>query len=206
MSAPLFAFVNAKGGSGATTVCAELAKLLRNDQKVVVVDGDLSGKRNLGIVFDALRTLDVSRAGKGIGVAENGNLLLAEIAPTYDTAFTINFNDVEQLAASFAGAGCILADVPIPFAAPVRPFVVRATRFVVVAEPTLLGVASARTMIAELKNFGVPITRIVLLTNHRDNVPGPGRGEIERALETKVIAELPPQSDRNYGKALAAFE
>ncbi|HZT13063.1 MAG TPA: ATPase, T2SS/T4P/T4SS family [Candidatus Baltobacteraceae bacterium] len=206
MSAPLFAFVNAKGGSGSTTVCAELAKLLRNDQKVVVVDGDLSGKRNLAIVFDAVRTLDTSRAGKGIGMAENGNLTLAELAPTYDTAFTIDFDDVEQLAASFNSAGCVLADVPIPFAAPVRPFVVRATRFVVVAEPTLLGVASARTMIAELKNFGVPITRIVLLTNNRDGNASATRGEIERALETKVIAELPPLSDRNYAKALAGFE
>ncbi|HEV3152343.1 MAG TPA: ATPase, T2SS/T4P/T4SS family [Candidatus Baltobacteraceae bacterium] len=206
MSAPVFAFVNAKGGSGATTVCAELAKAMRADGKVAVVDGDLSGKRNLAIVFDVVRGLDISRAGKGIGVAETNGLTIAELAPTYDTAFTINFDDVEQLAASFSDASFVLADVPMPFAAPVRPFVVRATRFIVVCEPTLLGVASARTMIAELKNFGVPITRIVVLTNNRDGHANATRAEIERALETKVLAELPPASDRNFGKALAQLD
>jgi Flp pilus assembly CpaF family ATPase len=97
-------------------------------------------------------------------------------------------------------------DVPIPFAAPVRPFVVRATRFIIVAEPTLLGIASARTMIAELKKFGVPLTRMVLLTNCRDGNAAASRSEIERALEVKVLGELPSLGDRGYAKALAAID
>jgi pilus assembly protein CpaF len=206
MSGTTFAFVNAKGGSGATTICAELAKALRSSASVAVVDGDLSGRRNLAILFDAVRTIDVSRESGPIGVTQTAGVTLAELAPAYDSAFTINFDDVEHLAASFSEVDYVIADVPIPFAAPVRPFVVRATRFVIVAEPTLLGVASARTMIAELKKFGVPMTRIVLVTNCRDGNPAASRNEIERALEAKVMGELPPQSDRSYGKALAALE
>jgi Flp pilus assembly CpaF family ATPase/MinD-like ATPase involved in chromosome partitioning or flagellar assembly len=206
MSGTTFAFVNAKGGSGSTTICAELAKALRADRSVAAVDGDLSGRRNLAILFDAVRTIDVARDSGPIGVTQTAGITLAELAPAYDSAFTINFDDVEHLAASFSDIDYVLADVPIPFAAPVRPFVVRATRFIVVTEPTLLGVASARTMIAELKKFGVPLTRIVLVTNCRDGHPAASRNEIERALEIKVMGELPPQTDRAYGKALAALE
>jgi pilus assembly protein CpaF len=206
VSGTFFAFVNAKGGSGSTTICAELAKSLRASASACVVDGDLSGRRNLAILFDAVRTIDVSRENGTIGIAQVAGLTLAELAPAYDSAFTIHFVDVEQLAASFSDTDYVLADVPIPFAAPVRPFVVRATRFIVVAEPTLLGIASARTMIAELKRFGVPLTRIVLVTNCRDGHASASRGEIERALEIKVMGELPPQNDRGYGKAFAALE
>ena len=206
MSVTTFAFINAKGGSGATTVCAELAKIMRGDRNVVVVDGDLTGRRNMAILFDAVRTLDTARPGKNMSVATVAGLTLAELAPAYDAAFTINFDEVEQLAGTFSDASCMLVDVPIPFAAPVRPFVVRATRFVVVTEPTLLGIASARTMIAELKRFGVPYTRIVLLTNCRDGRPTAMRAEIERALEIKIAGELPAADDRNYGKALANLE
>jgi pilus assembly protein CpaF len=205
VAASTFAFISAKGGSGATTICAELAKTLRSDASVVVVDGDLSGRRNMAILFDAVRTLDASRES-AVGVAQVAGLTLAELAPTYDSVFTISFDQVEQLANTFSEAGFILADVPAPFAAPVRPFIVRTTRFIVVAEPSLLGIASARTMISELKRFGVPFSRVALITNSRDGNAVVTRAEIERALEIKVIAELPPQSDRNYSKALAGLE
>lgn len=206
MSAPSFVFISAKGGSGATTICAELARVMRSNRSVVVVDGDLSGRRNMAILFDAVRTLDTSRESAAVGVTSVAGITLVELAPAYDAAFTISFDTVEQLAGSFPDAGCVLADVPIPFAAPVRPFIVRATRFVIVAEPNLLGIASARTMIAELKRFGVPLTRIVLMTNCRDGNSVATRAEIERALEIKVLAELPNQNDRSYPKAIAALE
>ena len=206
MSATTFVFINAKGGSGATTICAELARGLRGDRSVALVDGDLSGRRNMAILFDAVRTLDMRRDGTPIGVAEVSGLTLVELAPAYDSAFTISFDEVERLAGAQTDMDYVVVDVPIPFAAPVRPFVVRATRFVVVAEPTLLGIASARTMIAELKRFGVPLTRIVLITNCRDANAAASRFEIERALEVKVLGELPLQSDRGYGKAMSAIE
>ncbi|HEY9180220.1 MAG TPA: ATPase, T2SS/T4P/T4SS family, partial [Candidatus Baltobacteraceae bacterium] len=206
MSSTFFAFVNAKGGSGATTICAELVKALRGDRSVAFVDGDLSGRRNAAILFDAVRTIDTVRETGPIGVAEVAGLTIAELAPAYDSAFTINFDDVEQLAASFSELDYVLTDVPIPFAAPVRPFVVRATRFIIVCEPTLLGIASARTTIAELKRFGVPLTRMVLATNCRDGSPTASRAEIERALEIKVMGELPPLHDRGYARAMQALE
>ena len=208
MSAPYFAFVNAKGGSGATTICAELAKSMRRDRKVLALDGDLSGRRNLAILLDAVRALDAKREGnKRIGIVDVNGLSVVELAPTFDSVFTIGREEVESLASSFSDdAGIGLLDIPIPFSAPVRAFVVRTTRFIVVAEPTLLGIASAGTMIGELKNFGIPLTRIVLLTNARDGQVAVTRPEIERVLGIKVIAELPPQSDRSFGKALGLLE
>jgi hypothetical protein len=47
---------------------------------------------------------------------------------------------------------------------------------------------------------------MVLLTNCRDGNPTATRTEIERALEIKVIAEVPPSSDRSYAKALLSLE
>jgi pilus assembly protein CpaF len=207
MSAPFFAFVNAKGGSGATTICAELTKVLRGDRKVVAVDGDLSGRRNLAILLDGVRGLDAVREGnQRVGVVDDGRVALVEIAPSFSSVFTINKEELESIAAAlWEERNFGVLDIPIPFAAPVRAFVVRATRFIVVAEPTLLGIASAGTMIGELKNFGVPITRLLLLTNTRDGNIQVSRTEIERVLGVKVAAELPPIGDRTFGKALAVL-
>ena len=205
MPAAYFAFVNAKGGSGATTICTELAKLLRQDLSTVFVDGDLSGRRSAAILFDAIRGLDAVRDAGRIGVTRVGTLSLAELAPAYDSAFTLGLQTVEELAASFGSADCVIADVPIPFAAPVRPLVVRATRFIMVAEPTLLGLTAARTLLAELRKFGVPLTRIVLLLNSRDGNASASRSEIERMLEIKVVGEIPPMTDRSFAKHLQSL-
>ncbi len=206
MNGPVFALIGAKGGSGATTICAELAKAM-SDRTVALVDGDLSGRRSAAILFDSVRNLDVAREDGSIALARADGVTLAELAPTYDSAFTIKFDDVEALAASLVSTSdYVLADIPIPFAAPVRPFVVRATRFIVVAEPTLLGLASARTMIGELKKFGVPPSRIMLLTNCRDGKPVEERLQIERALDVKVVSELPSIRDRSFARALQTLE
>jgi len=206
MPAPTFAFVSAKGGSGTSTICSELAKSMRSERNVALVDGDLSGRRSQAIMFDALRMLDTAREDAPIAIARLNGLTLAELAPYYDSAFTLNFEDVERLAQSFDSFNTVIVDVPLPFAAPVRPFVVRATRFIVVCEPTLLGITSARTMVAELKRFGVPITRMLALVNARDTNAHASRAEIERALELKCIGELPPISDRSYAKRLGEIE
>ncbi len=209
MSAPFFAFVNAKGGSGATTICSELAKSMRRERKVLALDGDLSGRRNMAILLDAIRPLDAQREGnKRIGIVDVNGLTVVEMAPTFDSVFTINKEEVESLASSYSQDADIgLLDMPIPFAAPVRAFVVRTTRFVVVAEPTVLGIASAGTMIGELKNFGIPLTRIVVVTNARNGQIAVTRSEIERVLGgIKVMAELPPMTDRSFGKALGVLE
>lgn len=205
MSGTTFAIVNAKGGSGATTLCALLARLGNND--VAIVDGDLSGRRNTAVLFDAVRSLDAGREQSSISIARVAGVTLAELAPSFESAFTVSLDEAERIAASLEqNARIVLADVPTPFAAPVRPFVVRATRFVLVLEPTLLGVTSARSMLDELRRFGVPPTRIVLALNTRNTNANLSRGEIERALESPAIAELPPSSDRGYQRAIVAFE
>jgi Flp pilus assembly CpaF family ATPase/MinD-like ATPase involved in chromosome partitioning or flagellar assembly len=200
VSSATFAFIGAKGGSGTTTICAELAKMA--GPSIAVVDGDLSGRRNLAVLCDAVHLLDVSREASTIAIARCGGITVAELAPTYEAGFTIDLDDVERLAASLQETRLVIADLPLPFAAPVRPFVVRATRFVVVTEPTLLGITSASTIINELGRFGVPRSRIVALLNVRGGPVLLSRNEVEHTLECKTIAELPPMPDRNFGKAL----
>ena len=104
MNAPLFAFVAAKGGSGATTICNELARLMRVDRQLVLIDGDLSGRRNLAILLDGLRALDAARTGTSLSVARINGMSVVEMAPRYEAAFTLKFDEVEELAASFTDA------------------------------------------------------------------------------------------------------
>jgi Mrp family chromosome partitioning ATPase len=62
MSAAIVAIVNAKGGSGATTIALETARQLRRaGGRVAIVDADLSGRRNVGVMMDALRAFDTER-------------------------------------------------------------------------------------------------------------------------------------------------
>jgi hypothetical protein len=49
----------------------------------------------------------------------------------------------------------------------VRPFITRASRYVIVLEPNLLGTAAARTLIGDLAKFGIPLSRIWIVTNLR---------------------------------------
>ena len=205
MSGTTFAFINAKGGSGATTICAQLAKIGRD---VAFIDGDLSGRRNAAVLFDAVRALDASRDGSTLSSARAGNATIAELAPSFEAAFTVSTDEVDKLTAQLESThALVLADIPLPFSAPVRPLVVRATRFVIVLEPTLLGVTSARTMLDELRRFGVPLTRTMLLLNYRSGSNGTlSRQDVERALDQKTVAEIPQLNDRNFGKALAALD
>ena len=205
MNGTTFAFINAKGGSGATTICAQLAKLGRD---VAFVDGDLSGRRNAAVLFDAVRALDAAREGSAVSWTRAGASTIAELAPSFEAAFTVGVDDVERLITALEGShSLVLADVPLPFSAPVRPIVVRATRFVIVLEPTLLGVTSARTILDELRRFGVPPTRTILLLNYRSGANGAlSRQDVERALDHKTIAEIPPLADRNFGKTLANLD
>ena len=203
MKAATFAFVGAKGGSGTTTVCTELGKILRAG--IALVDGDLSGKRNLAVLCDAVHLLDVARKASALAVARAGSASIVELAPTYEAGFTVDMDEVDRLAASLESSNIVLADLPMPFAAPVRPFVVRATRFIVVTEPTLLGITSAATMIGELVRFGVPRSRVAILINARGGPVELHRIEVENSLECTAIGELPSMHERGFGKALSAL-
>jgi pilus assembly protein CpaF len=205
MSSPVFVFVGAKGGVGTTTVCYEVGKALRGSGNVALVDGDLSGSRSLALLAGGIRHLDAARSASAIATARVDGMTLTELAERYDAAFTLNRESVEQLAANLKGFNEILVDASQPFAAAVRPFVVRATRFFVVLEPTLLGIAGAKSMLANLKRFGIPDSRIDLVTNQRGVSEVIARSEVEGVLGMRLVGEIPVLGDRNYSRAVASL-
>src|SRR5581483_3585269 len=99
----------------------------------------------------------------------------------------------------------VLVDAPQPYAAAVRPFVVNAAHFIIVVEPSLLGVTSARAVQTELAKFGIPASRVYLVLNQRDtrNVIRPE--EVERALGARLLGNIPLIGDRRYAKAVEAL-
>ncbi len=205
--APIVLFTGAKGGSGTTTLCRELARAIGEKGNVAVVDADLTGRRSVALLFEAIRALDAARdATSSISRVRLDGTTVVEFADRYDAAFALDTDTVETLARSLAGFNAILVDAPQPFSAAVRPFVARARRMLIVLEPTLLGVAGAQTMYADLQRFGVPANRIALVTNSRSESQAVSRGEIERTLGAKVVAEIPPLTHRNYGKSVAGLQ
>lgn len=199
----VFAVIGAKGGSGTTTICTDIAKGMRNGHAVTLVDGDLSGRRNLAVILDAVAEIDASRHSSKIGITRKADLGLIELASSYDAAFTITQQDVEAFVAATSDAEILVADIPLPFAGQVRPLIARATRLLVITEPTLLGIASATTLLGDLRRFGVPSERIAAVRSCRENNHGISRDEIESALHISVLGDLPPMTDRGYSKALS---
>ena len=208
MSSRTAVFVGSKGGVGTTTLCYELARAMAADesQKIALVDADLSGRRSAAVLFEAVRTLDTARVGASISRVRAGALTLVELVDRYDATFTLAEETVEAFATEMAEFDTIILDAPQPFAAAVRPFIVRTQRFFVVLEPTLLGVAGAQSMLADLKRFGVPAEYIDLVTNARNETAIVPRKEIEHALNGKIVAEIPPSTQRTYPKAISALQ
>ncbi len=205
MSQPRVAlFVGAKGGVGTTTLCAELARAIAQDGNPAVVDGDLTGRRSVGLIFEAISTLSAARGTSPISRVRLNGVTLVELADRYDAGFGLDADTVEEVAAVMTGFDLTMVDAPQPFAAAVRPFIQRATRVVLVIEPTLLGVAGARAMYGELQRFGIPQARIVLVSNSRIENSMSVR-DMERTVGGKVIAEVPPSSQRHYAKAIATL-
>lgn len=207
MSAPVFAFVGSKGGCGTSTLCARVAQELAQSGNVLLVDGDLSGRRSIAILLDGLRQLDAARAEHGgISTARVAGVTIAELASSYESAFTLTFADVERLAATSDEYPTVVVDLSQPFSAAVRPFVVRSTRFVVVCEASVLGVMAVRSLLDELARFGIPKNRIVLLLNRRgSDAAFASSKQVEEALGMRVFAELPPLADRAYARSIATF-
>ena len=207
MECAFFAFVGAKGGAGTSTLCVELAKSLRGESNVTLVDADFSGRRSLAILLDGVRYLDAAREQTGGHVAQariNGTSVV-ELSESYEAGFTANLQDIEALASSLNKPGVVLVDLPLPFSANARPFIVRTTRFVVVVEPTLLGVTAARTLVTQLVRFGIPQARIALVIVMRSDSVSATRAEIEAATGVPVTAEIPALSDRGFSRAIASL-
>jgi pilus assembly protein CpaF len=198
-------FVGAKGGSGTTKVALEVTRVLAAAQKVTIVDADLTGRRNLAVMLDAVRTFDENRTADGISIAVCEGFRAVELVHGLVSSFSLRAKAVEPLSDALASSETIIVDVPQPFAGAVKPLVSRTSRFLLVMEPTLLGVTSARTFITDAFS-NVDRARIAAVVNHREaRVAELGRGEIERLLGVAVAAEIPHRSDRHFAKAIAVL-
>ncbi|HEX3550898.1 MAG TPA: ATPase, T2SS/T4P/T4SS family [Candidatus Elarobacter sp.] len=205
MANRIVSFVGAKGGSGTTSVALAVTRVLKRTQTVAVVDADLAGRRNLAVMLDAVRRFDDSRTQDAVPVIECEGFRAAELVHGLVSSFSLRAKPVEQLGESLAGCETIVLDVPQPFASAVQPLVVRTSRFLIVAEPNVLGVTSARTFITEaLAN--VDRSLIAAVVNNREGrSPELSRREIESLLGVAVAAEITQRTDRGYAKAIAAL-
>ena len=207
MKGTIAVVIGAKGGVGATTLCVELTRILRETKACGLVDADFSGRRCVAVLTDSVRNFDSGRIGGNLASAT----ILTDVAgieftASIDGAFTLMpdhvagiLNDVRDT------TEFVIVDSPQPYAAAVRPFVVHAAHFIVVVEPTLLGVTSARAVQTELARFGIPASRVYLVLNQRDAKAAVRPDEVERALGSRLLGNIPPIGDRRYQKQLEAL-
>jgi len=156
MSANVAVVIGAKGGAGATTLCVDAISRLSKNADVALVDGDLVARRAIAVLLDKVRALDGARTTPNIASIEDGRLTIVELTATFDGGFTIKPPDVLALAEDLvARKSVVVVDAPQPFAAAVRPFVSLGRRFILVVEPSVLGLTSARVAQLEFERFGI---------------------------------------------------
>ena len=199
--------IGAKGGVGATTLCVELVRVLRETKACGLVDADFSGRRSVAVLTDSVRSFDSGRVGGNLASATIlGDVAGIEFTASIDGAFTLMPDQVAGILGDVRDTTeLVLVDSPQPYAAAVRPFVVHAAHFIVVVEPTLLGVTSARAVQTELARFGIPASRVFLVLNQRDGKAAVRPDEVERALGSRLLGNVPPIGDRRYQKAVEAL-
>ncbi len=206
MTSTVSIVIGSKGGAGATTLCVEAMQLLARRTDVALVDGDLVGRRAMAVLLDKVRALDAARGTPNIAAVEDGRATLVELTATLHGGFTIKPSDVQVIASELAERKSnIIVDASQPFAAAVRPFVTMAGRFVLVIEPSVLGITSARITQLELQRFGIAPERLELVTVSRDLRTALPRGRVEAALGARINVEVPPHGDRKYERAIEAF-
>jgi pilus assembly protein CpaF len=207
MNATVVVVISVKGGSGSSTLSVALAEALQRKGPVTLVDGDVMGRRNIAVLTDSVRALDAMRESENVSVARAaGALTVVEMSPSFDAGFTIKMADVEVLARGICdSARYVILDANQPFSGAVRPFAVRASKFFVVSEPTVLGAACTRGMLFELTKFGINRSHIEILLNSRSVHAEISRGEFEKAVGGEVVAEFPLLTDRRYRKTMESF-
>ena len=206
MNARFFIFTGAKGGSGTSTLCSEVARAFGSQRSVELIDADLDGRRSAALLFGCLRALDVARDASGqVAVVRVDGITVSELASTYEAGFMLAPHTVHDLAASIDPATIVLVDAPLPFSAKIRDLVVRGSRFVIVVEPTVLGVTAAKSLMSNYLSFGIPKERLSLVINNRTLEKTASRSDIEQALGLAAMGEIPASSDRNFGKAIKSL-
>jgi pilus assembly protein CpaF len=198
----IYMIVGGKGGVGATTIAVDLAKRYSAKTQTMLVDGDLSGRRAAASLFNCFAELDDARAQQGFGIATiSKTLSVLEMAASIHEGFTVKADKVDELFRSKQAVQAVILDTPQPFAAAVRPFAVRATGFIILVEPTLLGLTGARAMQLELSRFGVPASRMVFASTSPQKMEVK-RQQLEAALGASIAVEIPQPSDRRFGRAI----
>ena len=168
------------------------------------MDADLSGRRAVAIWYDVAKELDLGRVPGAPAVARKGPLTVVELARSYEDAFVVSAEAVEQFAEKLPEHGLVVVDASQPFAATVRPFMMSAAKIVVVSEPTLLGVGSAHATLSALDRFGIPPSRIAFTLYDLRGTAELRAREIQESLKFSIAAELPSHRDRGWSRAFAA--
>ena len=207
LSQRVFIVTGAKGGVGTTTIAINLAQRFPALGERVIVDADLSGKRSLAVWFDVGDQLESSPCdrlgyrrhdgdgtfGDGIGANVRGWPRSRPRVP------------ITRSIAGLSENALIVVDAPQPFAATVRPFIARASKIILITEPTLMGVSAARAKLATMDRAGVPATQIALAVCDIVGNGGLTRAEIERELALPVSAELSNTRDRKFEALFDGF-
>ncbi len=199
--------VGGKGGVGATHLAVETAKHFAQTRSTLLVDGDLAGRRSVAILFNSIARLDERRISEEFALVDLApQLSLFELAGSIHGGFTVKSDDVEGLYKRVAPhVEMVIVDASQPFAAAVRPFAVRSSNFIVVVEPSMLGVTGARVMQHELSKFGVPPSRLNAVVLVREPRPKLATAEIERALGMPILGEIPVLDDKRRERAVLGF-
>jgi Flp pilus assembly CpaF family ATPase len=208
MPATVLAVIGGKGGVGATTITLELAKALSKRGRMAIVDGDFGGRRTIALMLDAVKDLDEARdEANNLSFATlRSGITVVELAHNIHAGFTLKPDKVEALVQNFASTNTgAIVDAPQPFAAAIRPFIVRCARYILVVEPTLLGMAGGKAMIAEMLKFGISVGQIAPVTMQRDPQPEYSKADVQKALGIPIVAEIPPKTDRRYARAMDAL-
>jgi MinD-like ATPase involved in chromosome partitioning or flagellar assembly len=206
LSQRVFIVTGAKGGVGTTTFAIKLAQRFPALGERMIVDADLSGKRSLAVCFDLSDELDQARViGSATVVTMKSGQLVMELARTYEDGLIQTAASVTRAIAGLSEHALVVVDAPQPFAATVRPFLARASKIILITEPTLMGVAGARAMLAVMDRAGVPATHIALAVCDMVGSGGLTRAEIERELAVPVSAELTNVRDRKFDALFDGF-
>ena len=202
---PKVLVIGVKGGSGATTLCVDLARAARRlKREVTIVDADLSGRRHVAELIDGIRSLNANRGASIYAVARVDDIDVIELVDKYADSFALRASELEELAMRVAhDENMVLIDAPRPFESQVYPFASRASRVLLVMEPDHLGSASSRTMIRDLVRFGVPLSAMWLVVNERQGRAEIAVRELEKILGVAVSADIPRKSERRaYDRAI----
>jgi pilus assembly protein CpaF len=204
VSAFVFVVVGAKGGVGATRLAVHLAGAMRS-VATYVIDADLAGRRTHATWYDIARELDVTRVPGAPATARTEQVNVVELARSYEDAFVITAEAVEDFCAGVPDGALLIVDAPQPFAAAVRPFMINAAKIIVISEPTLLGVGAAHSMLSALERFGIPANRIAFVSSDLRSAAEVQPREIADSLKYQIACELPAPHERTWAKAAAGL-